>query len=72
MKKYKVIAEDEFIEMEVGVNTIEEAQETFNTLMEGDGFYRIVAANTETSEILAECYRTRKGGGVETILWVAD
>lgn len=72
MKNYKVIAEDEFVEMEVNVNTIEEAQETFNTFMEGEGFYRIVAMSNETGEILAECYRARKCGGVETTLWVAD
>lgn len=72
MKNYKVIAEDEFVEMEVNVNTIEEAQEMFNTFMEGEGFYRIVATSNETGEILADCYRTRKYGGVETILWVAD
>ena len=72
MKNYKVIAEDEFVEMEVNVSTIEEAQEFFNTFMEGEGFYRIVAANIETSEIIAECYRTRKCGGLETVLWVAD
>ena len=71
MKNYRVIAENELIEMEIGVNTIEEAQETFNTLMESD-HYHIVAIDNETSEILAECYRTRKSGGVETVLWVAD
>ena len=72
MKKYKVVAESELLDFEVGVNTIEEAQETFNTYMNAEGFYRIVAIDNETSEILAECYRTRKYGGVETVLWVAD
>lgn len=71
MKNYKVIAENEFIEMEVGVNTLEEAQETFNTFMEGD-YYRIVAVDIEKSEVLAECYRSHKSGGTETVLWVAD
>lgn len=71
MKNYKVVAENEFIEREVNVDTIEEAQEIFNTCMEGD-YYRIVAVDNETSEILADCYRTRKFGGTETVLWVAD
>lgn len=72
MKNYKVIAESELLDMEVNVNTIEEAHEIFNTYMENNDFYRIVATSNETGEILAECYRARKYGGVETILWVAD
>jgi hypothetical protein len=72
MKNYKVIAESELLDIEVNVNTIEEAQEAFNTYMEADDFYRIVATSNETGEILADCYRARKCGGVETIFWVAD
>lgn len=72
MKNYKVIAESELLDFEVNVHTIEEAQECFNDCMEQPNYYRIVATSNETGEILAECYRARKCGGVETILWVAD
>ena len=72
MKNYKVIAESELLDFEVNVNTIEEAHDCFNYCMEQSDYYRIVAVSNETGEILAECYRTRKYGGVETVLWVAD
>lgn len=72
MKNYKVIAESEFLDIEVNVNTIEEAEDCFNYCMKQPDYYRIVAVSNETGEILAECYRTRKYGGVETVLWVAD
>ena len=72
MKNYKVIAESELLDAEVNANSIEEAHVIFNGFMEQPNYYRIVATSNETGEILAECYRTRKYGGVETILWVAD
>ena len=71
MKKYKVEGFSRGFDAELNTNSVEEASEIFEMMMNSDIYYKAHIMDNYTGELYCYYYKTVEGGGVKMEYWTA-
>lgn len=69
MKKYKVMGSSKMMDVEMNVETVEQASDLFDTLADSENYYSACIADNETGEVYCYIIKEVEGGGIKTTYW---
>ena len=71
MKKYKVEGFSEGFDAEFNTNSVEEASDLFELMLNSDLCYKAHIMDNYTGELYCYFYKTVEGGGIKMEYWTA-